>query len=50
MSQWPPANIYEYSFDAKCRNPEGNEIKDFTLMANTDMSRALLIAEYFISV
>ena len=54
MSEWPCANIYEYSFDSATRNeqkisdsatPLGRKLK---FKSDSEMGRALLIAEYFI--
>jgi hypothetical protein len=61
LSQWAPANIYEYSYDnfnnqedgksknMSARRSSTNSMnKDLKYKAQSGMGRALLIAEYFI--
>jgi len=54
LSEWPCANIYEFSFDSATRDEQ--KISDSTtslgrnlkFKSDSEMGRALLIAEYFI--
>lgn len=52
LSWWPPSNIYEYQYQASTRHDTevDENYVNAGLSAQTQMGRALLIAEYFVCI